>query len=244
MSENLSFQGVVLSSSPIGENDKRVVILTVEKGKISAFAKGARKGKSAITLATNPLVFGTFNAFKGKNSYTITSADVIKYFDFLTKDYDKLCLASYFLEVSDFFSTENTDEKERLNLLYLSLSMLSREDCNRILIKRIYELRTFKINGEYPNVFSCLNCGKNENLGFYSEEKNGIICVDCEKKIKEGYEIDKDLIYVLKYVITSPLKKLFSFKLKENLLNKFDYFMDRYIDKNLCHRFRSEKFLN
>lgn len=66
MSENLSFQGVVLSSSPIGENDKRVVILTVEKGKISAFAKGARKGKSAITLATNPLVFGTFNAFKGK----------------------------------------------------------------------------------------------------------------------------------------------------------------------------------
>ena len=41
--------GIVLKAEPIGEYDRRVVILTREKGKISAFCKGERESRQALS---------------------------------------------------------------------------------------------------------------------------------------------------------------------------------------------------
>ena len=243
MSDSVTLNGIVISSMPMGENDRRIVLLTKERGKISAFARGARKAKSVLSAATNPFAFGTFHAFEGRSSYTVVNAEVKKYFDSLSKDYDAICLASYFLELAEYFSNENMDESERLNLLYLSLSALESGSYDMKLVRRIYELRTLRLNGEYPNVFECSECGSKENLVLIDSYFEGILCEKCRKEGMKGIYVSKDLLYVIQFVLSVDLKKLFTFKLTPELMQEFDSFMEKLMAHNVRHEFKSEKFL-
>ena len=60
MKEQITVRGLVIAQSPVGEYDRRVVILTLEKGKISAFARGAKKPNSMLSGVSQPMTFGTF----------------------------------------------------------------------------------------------------------------------------------------------------------------------------------------
>ena len=149
MSENIQVRGMVLSSMPIGENDKRVVLLTRELGRISAFARGARRPGSTLMAASDPPAFGTFSLIQGRNSYNLTHASVEQYFRELTQEETGIYYAYYFLDFADYYSREGIEATDTLNLLYLSLKALLHEQLDNRLVRRIYELKLMTINGEY-----------------------------------------------------------------------------------------------
>ena len=97
MAESIEVTGMVLASGPIGEYDKRVVLLTKELGKISAFARGARKPGNALMAACESFAFGTFMIYPGKNSYTVEKASIKNYFRELAGDLEGACYGYYFL---------------------------------------------------------------------------------------------------------------------------------------------------
>ena len=55
MQEFVKLTGIVLKTVPIGDYDRRVVILTKERGKISAFAKG-QESQTAVWWLRHPLL--------------------------------------------------------------------------------------------------------------------------------------------------------------------------------------------
>ena len=242
MDNRIDVTGIVLSSMPVGEYDKRITILTKEQGRISAFVRGARRPKSPLLAAGNPLSFGTFEVFRGRDSYTISKCEIENYFDTIRTDVDTVWLATYFLEVCDYFGQEGMDETERLKLLYTALRALEKKKMPPELVRTVFELKTMALNGDEPNVFECLDCGKTEDIGYFSMNKRGCVCK--EHFDKDGGEVLKEsVLFAMQFIITSPPEKLFSFTLKEEAFEQLKDIVLRYRRRYMDHVFKSERFL-
>lgn len=149
MRETVSLTGMVLLSAPSGDYDRRLVLLTRERGRITAFAHGARRPGNALMAASRPFSFGTFQVFEGKTAYNLQSAQITNYFDEISADVEAACYGSYFLEAASYFSEENMDGTEQLKLLYQSLRALLNPSIPNRLVRRVFELKLMVINGEY-----------------------------------------------------------------------------------------------
>lgn len=144
--------GLVLKAEPIGEYDRRVVLLTKEKGKITVFARGARRQNNRFLATTTPFCFGEFKLFAGQNSYSLSEANITNYFEEVRSDFELAFYGMYFLEMADYYARENTDEKPLLKLLYQSLTALTHPSLDKKLVKVIYEMKAIMINGEFAGV--------------------------------------------------------------------------------------------
>lgn len=248
MGQSIVMTGMVLQVMPIGDYDKRITVLTRERGKITAFARGARRPNSQLLAATNPFSFGEFEFFEGRSSYTLSKATIQNYFRDLVTKLDATYYGFYFLEFADYYCQENNDEREMLKLLYQSLRALESTAYDNRLVRCIFELKAMAVNGEGPNVFTCLRCGKKENLEYFFVRQGGMLCASCLQgkntfDVKEGYKLEESTVYTMQYIIASTVEKLYSFSVSEPVLRELQKILKEYLARYISHTFKSVKIL-
>ncbi len=241
MGDRLELTGMVLSAVPMGEYDKRVVLLTRERGKISGFAKGARRQNSPLLAAVKPFSFGVFECFEGRSSYNIYQAQISNYFEKLSLDFEGAYYGMYFLEFADYYTQEGNDEKEMLNLLYASLRALENPHLNKTLVRYVFELKAMVINGEYPQVFCCTGCGGTEELTGFSWAGNGTVCRGCMKK--GDLPLLDSTIFTLQYIVSTPIAKLYTFTVSDEVLAEFSRVQERFRKTYVDKKFKSLEIL-
>ena len=207
MRDQVSVTGIILKAEPVGESDRRVVILTRERGKIAAFARGARKQGSRLLASTNPFCFGHFLLYEGRSAFGVAQADISNYFEGFREDFEASCYGIYFLEVMDYYTRENNDEEEMLKLLYQSLRALLHKGIPNLLVRYIFEIKALVLNGEYPGL-----------------------------PAKEDPYL-KSTVYAVSYIVDSTIEKLYTFTVTEQVLAELsqvaDYYRNRFMDRKM-----------
>lgn len=205
MNDLLKFDAIVIKNSPVGEYDRLVTLLTMESGKIHAFARGARRPGSALLGTTLPFATGSFSLFPGRNSYTIKSADIKEYFSSLLSDLEGCSYGSYIMEIADYYTVENNRDQELLKLIYRTLRALTERRIPPTLIRYIFEIRSIVCEGEFPGILP---------------------------DIERSHILDDSSRYALDHIIRAPLKELYAFNLAPDSLKRLGLCADIY-RKNL-----------
>ena len=149
MRDFVELTGIVIKSMPIGDFDRRVTIFTKERGKIYAFAKGARRINNQMMGFARIFAYGKFKLYEGRDSYNILNADIANYFEEVSTDIESTCYGTYFLEMLDYYTREALVDIESLKLIYYTLLALTKGSIPNRLVRRIYELKLMSLNSDY-----------------------------------------------------------------------------------------------
>ena len=224
MSDLITLQGVVLSSMPVGEYDRRLVLLTRQRGRISCFAKGARRPKSPLMAASGPFVFGNFTLYEGRSSYNLQQVEITHQFMDLTREQPGIYYGYYFLELAEYFGREGIDGRDVLNLLYVTLRALLNNNIDDRLIRCIYELRTMTVHGMMPALYTCAKCGRtveDTSSVWFSQSMHGISCAVCPPA-PDAFRILPGTLAALRHIVSAPMGKLYTFSVTEEILRELE----------------------
>ena len=201
------------------------------------FFVNGRQVKSPLMAVSNPFVFGEFQVYEGRDSYTLSGANIKEYFLDLAQMQPGVYYGFYFLELAEYFGQEGNDETQMLNLLYVTMNAIRRGKQDLRLIRCIFELRTITISGEAPQMFSCMECGTKENLIVFSLRDSAIYCPNCGKTIRDPWPLQPGTVLACRYIIAAPLAKLYGFTVNEEILDELERllraYLHRYVEKKM-----------
>ena len=235
--------GQVLSAHPVGDYDKRLTILTKEYGKITVFARGARRQNSMLMACSQPFTFGNFTVYRGRNAYNLMSAEISHYFVELRDDIEAVTYGLYFCEFVDYYTKENQEASEILKLLFQSCRALTHTNLDRRMVRFVFEAKLIYLNGEITPLYECVKCGKKDNFIGISVENGGMICDECSNSVKDTIKLSASAIYTLQYIMFSTIEKLYSFSVTEEVIKEIEFVMRCYLGRYVDKQFKSMEML-
>ena len=238
---NIKINGIVIAENNMGDYDKMLTVLTPNFGKISCVAKGARRPQSALLAGTQLFCFGEYMMYKGTNTYHINSCETIEIFYNIRTDLDKLKYAIHINKIIQDITEENENCYRILQLYLNTLYTISETDKNLDLVISVFKMRLLSRLGYTPRIMECTKCKEKDNLTKFSIKDNGFKCEACGRQDKSAIDMSESTKNAIKYVITAPPKKLFSFNLKDEGLEEFKLISKIYFNEKLEKEYKIEE---
>ncbi len=140
---------VVLRRWDSSESDRRVSLLTRERGKVVAVARGARKARSKLAGITEPLTRSSLELASGRHTDYIIQAQPTRSFGGLRTDYARLCTSLVWLETLDAALHTGEPHEDAFDLCLLVLEAI---ECSKEALAPLAwgDLRLMELIGHAP----------------------------------------------------------------------------------------------
>ncbi|MFH1536357.1 MAG: DNA repair protein RecO [Patescibacteria group bacterium] len=135
MSQTYKTEGIVLKASDYRDADRLYKIYTKDFGKIIVRAQGVKKTKSKMAGHVEPFCLSDFFIAKTKTIDKLAGAKQKECFYNLRKNYEKISVANYLVEIYDSLIGHNEKDEVLFSLLKDNLVRLNKNEINWLIIK-------------------------------------------------------------------------------------------------------------
>ncbi len=218
-------EGIVLRQVRTSYNRRMILLFSRKYGKISAGTGIGEKGRGKNALALRPFTYGRYELFRGRDSYNINSAEVIRSFYRIGEDVDKYMQGAYVLEFTEKALEEEMPAQAVFDLLIEFFDLLENRDRGIGTLVLGYQIKLLRIMGYLPRTDRCVICGEQKETPYFNIPEGGVMCPECAEKLKgmKQNQDDSTLIYcgqfdivnIIRYIADNPLRKLENIALNE-----------------------------
>lgn len=234
-------QGLILKKEDLGEADRLFTIYTKDFGRLEILGKAVRKIKSKLRGGAELFYLSEIEFIQGKTYKTLTDASLIENFKNIRRDLEKLTVGYQISEVFNKLVKKEEEDKEIWNLLNETFEKLNNPNLKLKAPKLLYYYflwNLLSILGYQPELYNCSICQKNLSTYFvkkygldraqkilcsglipeklyFSSKEGGIIDFNCFRKIKEGKEVEPEVIKILRIFLKKDWQTLLRLKIED-----------------------------
>jgi DNA repair protein RecO (recombination protein O) len=204
-------EAVVLRSMRLGEADRVLHLYTLDRGRVSAVAKGVRKTTSRFGARLEPLSHVELLLHQGQSDLqTITGVDLRASHQAAREDYYRLSVGLIGAEAMlRLFSEQEANERaftamtRFLDVLDTQPHVTERPALDPLALS--FQLKLLWLSGYLPHLISCAECGAEDaTLVGYSPRAGGAVCGACAGRT-EAIGLSPQGIRCIEGLLASPL---------------------------------------
>ncbi len=232
---------VVIRTADYRENDRMVTLLTKEYGKMSASARGSRKPTSKLFASSSVFCCGEYVFYEKDGRFGIKSCEVRRTFFNLRNDYDAYAAACFIADAVDKVAQEDDVSPGLFSLTVNALFALDTGAApGTVLI--YFVQRLLYIEGVYPNMKSCVLCGRRDELTRFSAEHGGAVCTVCART-HGGIGMESDVTEALRELAKTAPGDIGSLSLPQEVQDRTKRALVHYLEHVLQKPLKTTAFV-
>ena len=213
----LTTKALVLREVKYKDADKLLTVLTQGEGKLTVKARGAMRKGCKYAAASQALCFSEMTLFGNAGKWSLNEAETIEQFLPLRANISALALASYFAELLEAVSDEDSPNPELMQHGLNALYALSRSLYAEMHIKAVFELRLMCLCGFEPQLALCPACGKEPPADpLFSLNGGSVHCRACPPGAAGvSLPVSRETLDAMRYIAAAPPRRIYSFEIPE-----------------------------
>jgi len=242
-------EAIVLRVQPFAEADRLATLLSPE-GRLRAIAKGAQRGRSALSAAVQPFVRARLVLWRGRQLDGISQAEIVEAHRRLAEDVGLLAAGSYCCDLADGFSIEGQESAAAFEALAAALDALAAPPpaAAPAVVLRWFELRLLEVSGFLPELQACSACGQvvaePPPRTRLSASSGGLLCPECAAGDPAGVWLSRSALRGLRYLAAALPEALPRVRVGPATMAQMDAGLARHIGGILQRPLRTRALLD